>query len=68
MRLRTEVVNLPRRSSYYVPPSAAKREYDRLIATGMEAKEAAKQAQERTGLSIRTGKPMKTRGYGWQKL
>jgi hypothetical protein len=49
------------------PNSPALVEYNRLIKTGMDPKTAAKQAQFTTGIAIRSGKPMMTRGYGgWQ--
>lgn len=37
--------------------------YDKNLLEGMSEKDAAKLAQEQTGLSIVTGKRMKTKGY-----
>lgn len=38
------------------------------IKAGMSPKDAAKKAQEETGLSAVSGQVMKSRGYGWQKI
>jgi hypothetical protein len=37
--------------------------YYQLVQSGMDKKEAAKQAQNKTGLSLLTGRRMKTRGF-----
>jgi hypothetical protein len=38
--------------------------YEDLVAKGMDQKNAAKVAQEKTGLSLVTGLPPKSKGYG----
>lgn len=35
------------------------------LKKGLSPKEAAKQAQDATGLSLLTGRRMTTRGFGW---
>ena len=40
--------------------------YAENLSKGMSPKDAAKQAQLTTGLSAVTGKPIQTRGIGWQ--
>ena len=47
----------------YTIATEADVEYQRLLNEGIDIKTAAKQAQFKTGLSLITGKPMKTRGY-----
>jgi len=56
---------LLRRSSnkQYTGTTIADTEYERLIAEGADQKTAAKQAQLKTGISLISGRPMKSRGY-----
>lgn len=35
--------------------------YERLVKTGMEPKDAAKQAQQTTGIALRSGQPIKSK-------
>jgi len=52
---------------YPTPNSPALVEYNKLLTKGLDPKTAAKQAQFTTGLALRSGKPMMTRGYSsWQ--
>lgn len=48
----------------YMGYTAADEIYYRLVQTGTDPKEAAKQAQDATGLSLLTGQRMRTRGFG----
>jgi hypothetical protein len=55
-----------RRAPYVAPrmPTEADILYHGFIAEGKDPKDAAKMAQDKTGLSVVTGKRMKTRGFG----
>ena len=44
--------------------TAADKMYEELVGNGWTKKDAAKQAQDKTGISVVTGMPMKSRGYG----
>ena len=44
--------------------TAADKMYEELVGKGWTKKDAAKQAQDKTGISVVTGMPMKSRGYG----
>ena len=44
--------------------SEANKLYLDLVSKGYDQKSAAKIAQEKTGLSLVTGRPPKTKGYG----
>ena len=48
----------------YMGYTAADEIYYRLVQTGTDPKEAAKQAQNSTGLSLLTGQRMRARGFG----
>ena len=60
--------SLSRKKTYIPPrtPTDADILYQQHVAEGLDPKDAAKLAQDKTGLSVVTGKPMTTRGYGWQ--
>ena len=47
----------------YVGSTIADEEYTKLRLEGKDEKDAAKLAQQRTGVSLITGRPMKTRGF-----
>lgn len=52
----------------YMGETVADVEYQKGLEAGMTPKDAAKQAQNLTGLSLLTGQRMKTKGFGWQNL
>ena len=60
--------SLVKRKTHIPPrmPTEADKMYTSLVQGGMDKKDAAKMSQDKTGLSVVTGKKMKTRGYGWQ--
>jgi hypothetical protein len=47
----------------YVGQTVADVEYTKLRLQGLDAKSAAKMAQERTGISLISGKRMTTKGF-----
>ena len=66
MPLTTASFQKRRSPKKYLGATPADVEYRKGIESGLTPKEAAKQAQFVTGLSLLTGQRMKTRGFGWQ--
>lgn len=50
----------------YIGTTKADEVYQNLINSGLDSVTAAKQAQMTTGISLITGLPIKSKGYGWQ--
>ena len=51
----------------YIGITDADIQFQQGVQAGLDAKTAAKQAQLKTGISLLSGKPIKNRGFGWQK-
>lgn len=62
----TSIRSVRASSKKYTGITKADEMYQELISNGLDPKAAAKQAQNATGLSLITGRPMQSKGFGWQ--